>query len=356
MKHIFLESHNIDNQNFGFGQFNFHLINSLSEIQSSEYKITLHTKKTKWLKSKFGDTFNYKKYYTFSRKPFFRIRKKYDLWHSLNQNTKIEPYHKIPYLLTIHNISYIEDKDNYKHLKNHVKFQEKINRSNAITYISNYAKESTHQYFNVPNIPEYVIHNGNPITKTFIEENFKPNYNPQKPFLFSIGQISERKNFISLVNMMEKISDFELIIAGKKSTNEAKKIISEIEKLNLKHKVKLIGEISELEKIYYYKHCEAFLFPSLREGFGLPVIEAMKFGKPVFISDNTSLPEIGGKVANYWKNYDPEYMRLIFEKGMNDYYNDRIVQENQLISQAEKFSWNNAALNYKNVYEKLLNL
>jgi len=61
--------------------------------------------------------------------------------------------------------------------------------------------------------------------------------------------------------------------------------------------VSLLGTISESDKIFYYKNCLAFAFPSLREGFGFPVLEAMTFGKPVFLSNKTSLPEIGGSHA-----------------------------------------------------------
>ena len=64
------------------------------------------------------------------------------------------------------------------------------------------------------------------------------------------------------------------------------------QKHNLQDRVICTGKISEFDKQYYLKHCTAFVFPSLREGFGIPPIEAMRFGKPVFISNNTSLPEV----------------------------------------------------------------
>jgi glycosyltransferase involved in cell wall biosynthesis len=356
MKNIFLESHNLNNLYFGFGQFNYHLIKALSEIENRDYEITLHSKNIEWLKKEFNTKFKYRKYYTFTRMPLFRIRKKYDLWHSMNQNTKIEPYHKIPYLLTIHNISFFKDPNNYKHLKNNIAFQEKINRSNAIAYISNFAKESTHLYFDVPKVPEFVIYNGNPIRQITLDDSFKPRYLPVKPYLFSIGQISERKNFISLIRMMEKINDFELIIAGKKTTEESLILINEISKLKLENKITLVGEINENEKQYYYKNCEAFVFPSLREGFGLPVIEAMKFGKPVFISNNTSLPEIGGTIANYWDNYDADYMVNVLHNGLNEYYKNTAENKTKLIERSELFSWEKAAKDYNTVYKSMLHI
>lgn len=354
MANVFLESHHIKNLNFGFGQFNYHLIKGLHNYNPSGFRMTLHAENIQDLKKEFGSSFNYKKYYSFRRYDFLRIRKKYDLWHCMNQNTRIEPYHDIPYLLTIHNTSYIKDINDYKDKKEHIQFQEKINRSTAITYISDYAKSSTHQFFDVPDIPEYIIHNGNPILEMTISEDYQPKSIPNKPFLFTIGEIKERKNFKSLVGLLQNLKDYSLIIAGKKSTSEAERIQALIDENQLNDRIFLVGKISEADKHYFYKHCEAFVFPSLREGFGLPVIEAMKFGKPTFISNNTSLPEIGGELAFYWDNYDPKYMTEVFEKGMTIYSDNKNQYIKQLKARANSFNWNDAAKAYIEVYRSLI--
>lgn len=354
MKTVFLESHNIKNLYFGFGQFNYHLIKALAKIEHPDYKIVLHGKNIDWLKKEFGASFDYKKSFSLRRYAPFRIRKKYDLWHSLNQNIKIEPYHDIPYLLTVHNITHIKNPDSYLHEKVHQRFQNKLNRSTAITYISEFAKQSTHQYFNVPNVPEYVIYNGNPLTNVNLPNNFEPPLVPQKPFLFSIGQITARKNFISLVRMLPILKDFQLIIGGKNTTETANELMEEAEKLGVKDRIFLIGNISENQKKYYYKKCDAFVFPSLREGFGLPVIEAMLFGKPVFTSNNTSLPEIGGKIAYYWDHYNPEYMAQVFNKGMQHFSEHKEELQKKSIERANHFDWDAAAQQYAQVYQSII--
>lgn len=354
MRSVFLESHNIKNLNFGFGQFNYHLIKALSRLELEDYRITLHSKNLSWLKKEYGSNFDYKRSYSLRRYPAFRIRKKYDLWHSLNQNIKIEPYHNIPYLLTVHNITNIKNPDNYKQEKTHLRFQKKLTRSTAITYISEYAKNSTHQFFDVPNVPEYVIYNGNPMSKTDVSVGFKPPLSPTKPFLFSIGQITSRKNFIAAVRMLLYLKDLHLIIAGKNTTATSKEIMEEAKKIGVSNRVFLIGNINEEAKRYYYKNCQAFVFPSLREGFGLPVIEAMLFGKPVFISNNTSLPEIGGNLAYYWDHYDPRYMATIFENGMSHFLDNSKVLQDKMITRAKSFSWNTAAKEYDRVYKSII--
>lgn len=354
MKSIFLESHNIKNLHFGFGQFNYHLIKALAKIETPEYQITLHGKDTQWLEEQYGTAFTYKKSYSLRRYPLFRIRKKYDLWHSLNQNIKIEPAHDIPYLLTVHNITHIKNPDNYLTEKVHQRFQAKLNRSNAITYISEYAKSSTHEFFSVPDVPEYVIYNGNPMTDITIKEGFTPTFKPSRKYLFSIGQITGRKNFISLVKMLKHTPDFDLIIAGKNTTNTAEELKNEAKKLGVQDRLHLIGNISGEEKKYFFAHCEAFVFPSLREGFGLPVIEAMLFGKPVFTSNNTSLPEVGGEEAIYWDNYEPEYMAKVLLSGLENFRKNKETITPKLIARAKQFSWDTAAKQYTEVYKSLL--
>ncbi len=352
---IFLESHNIKNLNFGFGQFNYHLIKAMHELHVENIDITLHAKDINKLRTEFRDGFKYKKYNSLSRYPFFRIRKKYDLWHSLNQNIKIEPYHDIPYLLTVHDVNFIEEQSSDMTHERNVKFQAKLNRSHAITYISNYAKESTHQYFKVPDVPEYVIYNGNPIKDIVLPENHLPKIITERPFLFSIGEFTERKNFHSLVKMLQFLPDFDLILSGKNETDYAKNTLANtIKTLNLESRVHITGKISDLDKQYYLKNCTAFVFPSLREGFGIPPIEAMRFGKPVFLSNNTSLPEIGGNQAFYWDYYDPEYMAEIIKNGMVEFNSNKDSLTKEYIVHAQSFDWKNAAKQYIKIYKSLL--
>ncbi len=355
MPTIFLESHNIKNLHFGFGQFNYHLIKGLYNANINDFKIMLHAKDLNSLQSEFGSYFNYKKYYSFRRYPLFRIKKKYDLWHSLNQNIKIEPYHNIPYLLTVHDVNFIDEVSRDLNHGRNVRFQNKLDRSNAITYISEYAKKSTHQYFDVPKVPEFVIYNGNPITNIFLPENYQPKLISNKPYLFSIGEFTERKNFHTLVEMLIHLPDFNLILSGNNNTSYANNALKNtIEQLGLKSRVIITGKINDIDKQYYLKNCTAFVFPSLREGFGIPPIEAMRFGKPVFLSNNTSLPEIGGEHAFYWNNYNPEYMAKIVTEGLNTYQNNKNILSEKYIAHAKSFNWDDAAKAYSKVYRSLL--
>lgn len=354
MKHVFLESHNIKNQFNGFGQFNYHLIKGLYNAEISDFKMALHAKDTSPLKKEFGDYFNYRTYKPISRQPLFRIRKKYNVWHSLNQNIKIEPHHKIPYILTVHDVNFITEVSGDLNHKINKRFIEKLNRSHAITYISEFAKASTHKYFNVPDVPEYVIYNGNPISKILeLKQDIK--LVTKRPYLFFIGGLTKRKNVHALVEMLEHLPEYDLVLAGVATDTYAETTLAEaIAKTKTTNRVHIIGKINPEEKQFYLQHCTAFVFPSLLEGFGIPPIEAMRFGKPVFLSNLTSLPEIGGKQAFYWDHFESKYMADVFEKGMHAFEANKEAYEKAYIARAKSFNWDAAALEYVNVYRSLL--
>lgn len=354
MKQLFLESHNLKNKFSGFGQFNYHFIKALAKQDLSGLQITLNTNDITPLKETFGTIFKYHKYKSITRHKPFRIKKKYDLWHCLNQNIKVEPFYDIPYVLTVHDVHFTTEgsKQTQKLLKS--KFEKKMKRASAITYISEFTKRDTHQHFKVPNVPEYVIYNGNTITEITIPENYTPKVVPQKPYLFSIGDFTERKNFKSLVKMLPYMEEYQLILAGNNTSIYAEELLQLLTTLQLQDRVLLTGKINDMERNYYLKNCEAFVFPSLREGFGIPPIEAMRFGKPVFLSNNTSLPEIGGEKSFYWENFEPKYMATVIKEGMSTFMLNKKEYETWYIERAQSFNWEQTAQKYLEIYKNIL--
>jgi glycosyltransferase involved in cell wall biosynthesis len=353
-KTIFLETHNLKNRASGLGTFNYELIKGMSKLEFNNLELILNVKDLNQLKSEFGNKFQYNKSYNLSRHSFFRTRKKFDLWHSVNQNTKFEPFHLNKYLLTVHDVNFVEEISSDMNHKKNIAFIEKLKKSTAITYISEFAKKQTHQYFNIPNVPEYIIHNGNPISTILDTSTFISNIPTDKPFLYSIGDFLERKNFLSVVKMMKHITDFNLILSGNSNKPYGIEIARFIQDNDLQNRVFLTGKVSDIAKQFYLSNCHAFVFPSIREGFGLPPIEAMHFGKPVFLSNKTSLPEVGGEHAYYWDNFDPEYMKETLIEGLNHFYNNKTEMELLMKERAASFNWEVAAAEYLKVYDKCL--
>ena len=354
MKQVFLESHNLKNKFSGFGQFNYHLIKALAKQKKEGFTIVLHAKDTAVLKQEFGQGFDYKKYKSITRYKAFRIKKKYNLWHCLNQNIKIEPFFKTPYLLTVHDVHFATQTPAHLKCQQRDRFKLKLERCTAIVYISEFAKKDTHAHFKVPNVPQYVIYNGNTITDIDIPKSFAPKQLPKQKFLFSIGEFSERKNFMSLVRILPLLPDYDLVLAGNNKTIYGSKLEALAKQLGVAHRVYITGKIEDVAKQYYLQHCEGFVFPSLREGFGIPPIEAMAFGKPIFISNNTSLPEIGGEHSFYWDNHTPQHMAEVVLQGMEKYYQKEEFYTQWYISRAKSFDWNETAKQYIDVYQSIL--
>ncbi|MFV0418456.1 MAG: glycosyltransferase family 4 protein [Dysgonomonas sp.] len=277
--------------------------------------------------------------------------KNLDIWHSSYQLAKYTGGNKkTKHVLTVHDLNFLYEKNSMSEIKKDIKrHQKRIDRADHIITISEFVKRDVIANLDLRGRQVTAIHSGC-ILNEYPGFN-SPKYRPEKPYILALGTIIPKKNFHVLPSIL-KNNDYELVIAGI-VTDYAKKIEEEARRHNVMDRLKIIGEISDQEKYWYLKNCAAFAFPSLAEGLGMPVLEAMRFGKPVFISNLTSLPEIGGQEAYYFENFDPEYMQDVFDKSMTDYFKDK--NKSDLIKEhAYSFNWNSCAKKYYKVYQDLL--
>lgn len=283
---------------------------------------------------------------------FFSARLNADLVHTTYQLSRyMSNNKKSRKILTIHDLNFLyEKRGRDARIKDYLKrVQHNIDKVDRIVTISNYVKKDIVENLSVVDKPIDVIYNGCQVLD--IADFDTPSYKPSKKFLFSIGTVIPKKNFHVLPGLLVD-NDYELIVAGKNDKNYVDKILEIAKSFNVQDRVKIVGTVSYQDKCWYLKNCTAFMFPSLAEGFGIPVIEAMYFGKPAFLSSLTSLPEVGGKYAYFFENFDIDHMRQIFKDGMNDYIvNDRVEA---IKEHASFFSWDRCAGDYYNVYKKVL--
>jgi glycosyltransferase involved in cell wall biosynthesis len=288
----------------------------------------------------------------FIHKLFFPDTKSVDIWHCTYQGSRYYPFgKKVSIILTVHDLNFLYDnKRSEKRIKKHLdRLQLKIDRADHIVAISFFVLEDLKKHLSLNGKPTSVIYNGcNVDDRIAIEE---PELPVDKQFLFTIGTIVGKKNFHVLPPLL-KDNDYKLVIAGIESSQEYKKlIIKEAQKWNVLDRIIFTGPISENDKKWYLSNCTAFVFPSIAEGFGLPVIEAMYYGKPVILSRCTSLPEIGGDCAYYFDNFDPAHMREVLVKSL-DHYNKTKPRE-KIKARAKFFSWERAAMEYLHLYRSL---
>lgn len=279
---------------------------------------------------------------------------KFSIWHATYQDSYYIPFRnkKIKVVLSIHDLNFMYD-DSKSELKKQLclhRLQKLINRADVIICVSEYCKKDVLFYCDVKNKPIYIIHNG---TNTLTEPQLlHQSYKPVNPFIFSLGTITPKKNFHTLLALIKDKRHMELVIAGRiDDVGYYQSILDTAAKMGISKNVHIVGPVSESEKSWYFNHCLAFAFPSIAEGFGLPVTEAMSVGKPLFLSQKTALPEIGGDVAFYFNDFSASHMNETFIAGMKKYklYN---MQED-IIKKGKAYCWDNAALEYWKVYRSL---
>lgn len=283
---------------------------------------------------------------------YFPQRKDFSLVHFTDQRCRLKPgMVKAKKILTIHDLNKV-------HLKKSRPFRikafvNKINRYIAacdrVVAISQFVANDVLTHCPAAQGKISVIYNG--ADQLLVPAGHQPAVQPPGPFLFTIGLLSPQKGFHLLPALLQS-NNFYLIIAGPETPHK-QKILDEAMYYGCADRVIITGTISDDDKAWYYQNCSAFVFPSRTEGFGLPVIEAMYFGKPVFLSKYTSLPEVGGEVAYYFDNFDPVHMQMVFNSGMQHFKeNNRSVV---VTKHATKFSWSNAAKQYLKLYDECLN-
>lgn len=160
-------------------------------------------------------------------------------------------------------------------------------------------------------------------------------YNLQKDYVLAVGTREPRKNLDRVVEAFSKLNkpNLELVIAGKAGWGK-------------EPKANLLGFVPQEDLPALYAGAYCFVYPSLYEGFGFPVLEAMACGCPVITSKVGSLPEVGGQAALY---VDPENVSDIAEK--IDSVDQSLVAKG--LTQAKKFSWEKTARETLKVYEEV---
>jgi glycosyltransferase involved in cell wall biosynthesis len=276
-----------------------------------------------------------------------------NIWHAPFQSGRMVPMYnkKIKIVLTIHDLNTLHEGKPLKEQQKSLKHTQKlIDRSSAIVCISDFCKQDVLNHCEVGNKPIYVIHNGTNVGDK--AELHDTSYKPTLPFLFGMGYVNRKKNFHVLLPLLQN-PDVEIIIAGKLDDPDyIKTILAEAKRMEVSDRLHVLGPVTENEKSWYLKNCKAFVHPSLAEGFGLPVVEAMAFGKPLFLSNYTSLPEIGGDAAFYFRSFEPDHMQQVFFNGIKEYGRNGLSQK--IIARSAQFNWQQKAIEYLQVYKSLM--
>lgn len=282
---------------------------------------------------------------------FFPLGRHFDLVHFADQYCRFGPARvQGKTIMTVHDLNQIyELPAGSRKLERHLRrMKVKITGAHHIVAISNFVAADVVRYFPEARDKISVIYNGADFTQA--PPGHRPEYEPHGPFLFALGMVCAKKNFHVLVPLLRN-NDRKLVISGIVKEDYRQKILAEAAAHGVSSRVIITGPVSQQDKDWYYANCEAFVFPSLAEGFGLPVIEAMHHEKPVFLSTLTSLPEIGGDAAYYFDSFEPARMAQVLEEGLAHFNHGGADRARR---RAEQFTWAKAGAAYLDLYRRCL--
>ncbi len=195
-----------------------------------------------------------------------------------------------------------------------------------------------------------------PVTDAEKIRQVKRRYGIKKRYFLHVGNIEPRKNLSNLFKacrlVWEKLrKDFQLVVVGKKGWLYGD-IFATLRESGIASDVVFTGYVKEKDIPVLYSGAEFFVFPSVYEGFGLPVLEAMRCGAPVMTSHVSSMPEVAGDAALYVNPYNIEDIaEKILALAYNKTLRERLREKGFI--QASKFSWKETARKTLQVYETI---
>jgi glycosyltransferase involved in cell wall biosynthesis len=179
---------------------------------------------------------------------------------------------------------------------------------------------------------------------------------PDRYILF-VGKVQPRKNLVRLIQAFGMVppsgerSDLHLVIAGGKGwLDEA--IRKAHDHSRVKDRIRFAGHVSDEDLSWYYRCAELFCFPSLYEGFGLPILEAMANGVPVAASGIGAMAEVVGDAGRTFDPYSPEDMARVLAEMLDD-KPGRAEFSERGYHRVSRFSWENSAAEYASLWRKL---
>jgi len=289
---------------------------------------------------------------------------RYDIIHVSHQFSSYfrKNYKSAFKIVTLHDLNFLhEDLSTDKRQKYLDRVNKTLMYADHIVCISNFVREDFIKHKHLFDLKKLkgitTIYNGLkfPSKEKKYSRIIKRKYSKlqDKEYILNIGVLFPKKNQISLVNMLS-YTDLHLVLVVSDVRREYEDLLfREIERLNLQNRVHIYKNISNNEKNFLLENCKTLCHPSLAEGFGIPPVEAMYFGKPVFLSTLTSLPEVGGDSAFYFEDFDPKNMAKTLERGLEHFENNPKLKQ-KMVEWANQFDYRVTSKRYLDLYQKLL--
>ena len=359
---------NVSNK-VGIGQFAGSILDQLSKLKTGHtFWIYLKNKPI----SDFPKESDSWKYKIVGPKAFWtQIGLPFHLYTSKKPDVFFSPTHyaprlsPVPTVIAVMDMSFIHFPELFRkkdlfQLKNWTSYS--VRRASRVITISQASKSDIIKTYNISKDRVDVVYPGIDYAR-FDEkssmETIKEKYNVPKRYILFVGTLQPRKNIARLIEAFDKVikdknmSDLSLVIIGKKGWMY-EDILNTPKKLGIEDKVMFLDFVPDVDMPAFYKNAQVFVLPSLYEGFGLPILEAMKYNCPVITSNVSSLPEVGGDAVLY---VDPESVDDIAKKIAqlisDEKLREKLIEKGR--EQIKKFDWEKSARQVLSILEEVGN-
>lgn len=237
-----------------------------------------------------------------------------------------------------------------------------VKKSQKVITVSHFEKNRIGEFFGIKGNDKLdAIYNGvsehfKPVTNPEELKRVKDKYNLPDRYFFFLGNTDPKKNTKGTLKafsdfLKETGSNHKLVMLDYDEA-ELNKLLVEIKDTKLINSIVLTGYVINTDLPAIYAQCDIFLYPSLRESFGIPMLEAMSCNVPVITSNTSSMPEVAGDAAHIIDPFKPEEITKAIIKILNDEaYRSSLCEKG--LERSKQFSWYNMAKDYLKLYESI---
>ena len=279
-----------------------------------------------------------------------------DIFHGLSGELPISSL-KIPKIVTVHDVIFLRYPEYYSTFDRIIyekKFRHACKIADKIITVSKQTADDCIHFLDADAKKiEIGYQSCDPMFFMPVKENdIKKKHNLPEKFILNVGTIETRKNLLNLVKAMKYIDEEISLVAVGRRTPYTLQVEAFINEKHLSHRVKLVHSIPFQDFPELYAAASVFVYPSVFEGFGIPVLEALAMGTPVATSNISSMPEVGGEAALYFNPYNVEDMAAQINLLLQDTIVVATLNKNRE-TQLKKFSIKNIAEKVNDIYHSI---
>ena len=271
----------------------------------------------------------------------------------------------VPTVVTVHDVSFLQHPEYFpwwRAAQLRITVARSVRQAARVTTISNFTRHTISEAYGIsPHLISVIPAAANPFfrvaNRARAVRRVEDRFGFAQPYVLTVGDLQPRKNHVRLIEAFARFlaanpaSRHHLVIAGK-DTWYGDRVRQAVARSGVANRIHLIGFVSDEELLNLYNACDCFAFPSLYEGFGLPLLEAMACGRAVICSDTSSIPEVAGDAGILFNPAETGSIVRALQQVLLD-PDCRARLERLGLARAAQFTWLHAAESTLDVYREV---